>query len=132
MRRIAAPLLAIVVALASLSPASAGAAGHGSARTTFTLEVRGSISADATFWVAFGPLDDRWGLIQLHPAGHDLYQARVALPAGRTAFAYLEGNGVAHSRLGSVPGDPTITIARRGPAPVSGTLPVVRWHAPIG
>jgi hypothetical protein len=72
-------------------------------------------------------------VIQLHPAGGVLYEARAALPAGRTVFAYVQGQGVARTRLGRVPGDPTITIKQIGPVSVTpGNVPLVQWQIPIG
>jgi hypothetical protein len=87
-----------------------------------------------TYWVAYGPLDDRFGLDRLHAAGTSTYQASVWLPAaGSTTFAFLAGHGSIQTRFGPAPADPVITIKVFGPLSVAGTdLPVVQWHAPAG
>ena len=103
------------------------------APVTFRLEVAGHPAVHATFWVAYGPLAGRFGLIQLRDRGGGLYTASATLSSGRTIFAFLEGFGVEHTRLGDVPGAPTYTIREVGPMSVPGKpLPTIRWHVPLG
>jgi hypothetical protein len=101
---------------------------------TFRLHVAGQPSADATFWVAYGPLAGRFVLVQLRASGAGSYAAVRRLPAtGRTVFAYLVGHGVVRTPSGLAPGDPVLTIERFGPAlPTQLQLRVVYWHAPVG
>ena len=106
----------------------------GTAMTTFRLRTLDRPSADTTFWVAYGPLNGRFGLVQLRPVGPHVYEARKQLPAtGRTTFAYLSGHGAVRTRFGLAPGDPVETIRRIGPVALSNRrLPTVSWHTPIG
>jgi len=88
--------------------------------TTFRLHVIGRPPAHATFWVAFGPLADRWGLIQLHAAGGGSLQAVAVvagdgeplLPCGRCRQLLLEAGG------GSL-----LVDTAEGPAELSALLP---------
>ncbi|HLJ69637.1 MAG TPA: hypothetical protein VKX16_19950 [Chloroflexota bacterium] len=99
----------------------------------FRLRVVGSPDAAATFWVAYGPLDDQWGVLQLRDAGHGLYDASAKLPSGRTMIVFLEGHGAIRTRAGRVPGGPTLTIRELGPWNFPGkAIPMIRWHVPIG
>jgi hypothetical protein len=132
---------AALLALASLSPALAashesshgGTVNHTVVRT-FRLEVSNAVSGRATFWVAYGPLGGRWGLVRLRATRSGVYQASVRLPAqGRTTFAYVEGQGAVRTAHGLVPGDPVITVKRFDH--VSTTAPqlgLVQWQAPVG
>lgn len=101
---------------------------------TFRLHVVGQPAAHMTFWVAYGPLGDRWGLVRLHARDPATYTATRSLPAtGRTIFAYLAGSGAHASRAGPVPGDPVVTIRLIGPTSVArvGSM-TVQWQIPIG
>jgi hypothetical protein len=99
----------------------------------FRLSVDGPVSPTDTFWVAYGPLDGTWGIIRLREVGSRKYEAHATLPPGRTVFSFIEGRGVMHTRLGSVPGNPVSTIRQIGPTSASGAaLPLVVWHRPIG
>ena len=140
--KIFGPVIAVIVlCLASLSPVHAaspyGRGSPASARTvigSFRLQVSGSVARDATFWVAYGPIAGRWGIVRLHHAGHGVYRASHRLPAeGTTIFTYLQGYGVVSTRLGPAPGNPVVTITRLGPlAPSSPQLASVTWQAPVG
>ena len=102
--------------------------------TTFRLHVAGRPGPQTTFWVAYGPLAGRWGLVRLHAGERGLYTARRSLSrTGRTMFAYLAGSGAQVTRAGQVPGTPTVTIRLIGPTSVSipGRI-TVQWHIPIG
>jgi hypothetical protein len=101
---------------------------------TFRLQVSGKPGQGTTFWVAYGPLADRFGLVQLHRSAPGLYAVTQSLPAqGRTIFAYLVGHGSIHTRFGSAPGDPVAIIKRVGPVSARGLgAPTVTWTAPVG
>ena len=106
---------------------------HRSAGSVFRLSVDGPVSPSDTFWVAYGPLAGTWGIIRLHATESNLFEAHVTLPRGRTVFSFIEGRGVMHTRLGSVPGNPVTTIRQIGPASAAQpALPLVVWHEPIG
>ena len=115
------------------APHPAGLPAH-TVLVTFRLEVTGSPAARTTFWVAYGPLAGRFGLIQLHSLGGGVYGAGRRLPmGGRTTYAYLAGQGVAHTRIGRAPGDPVIIIESFGPATaLEAGRSVARWQAPVG
>ena len=101
---------------------------------TFRLHVSGRIAPGTTFWVAYGPLDDRFVILQLHRVRPDTYAASEDLPVGgRTSFAYLTGHGTIMTRLGLVPGNPVVTIRQVGPVTISDrALPAVQWQEPVG
>jgi hypothetical protein len=128
---------ASILLIGLLSPVDAHGAANsvGQVRTvvtTFRLHVIGRPAAHATFWVAFGPLADRWGLIQLHAAGGGTYTATQSLPAvGRTIFAYLAGQGVLTTQMGRAHGNPVVTIRRIGPVSASQVgATIVSWREP--
>jgi len=131
---------ALVFATVSVAPAAASGsyAGAGTrarmVEQTFRLNVSGRIASSATFWVAYGPLDGRFGVIRLHRVGSGKYAAHQLLPlGGSSVFAYLEGHGTVTTRIGPAPGDPTTTIKQVGPVIVSrAELPAVQWQAPVG
>jgi hypothetical protein len=101
---------------------------------TFRLQVGGHPASGATFWVAYGPLAGRFGLVRLHRSDGGVYTATRRLPAtGRAVFAYLAGNGVVRTRVGLAPGNPVVTIERFGPALPTQLRPqLVHWRAPVG
>jgi hypothetical protein len=102
--------------------------------TVFRLHVAGHPVSGASFWVAYGPLADHWGLVRLHAVGRGTYAATRILPVkGRTVFAYLAGRGSMWTRAGTAPGSPIVTICLIGPMSAThlGTT-TIQWHAPIG
>jgi hypothetical protein len=127
-------LIALVTIVAACTPLEAHAARTRVVATTFRLQLAGRPAAGATFWVAYGPLAGRFGIIQLHRTPDGSYAATRALPAqGKTVFSYLAGQGVVHSRLGAVPGNPVVTIRSIGPVAASRLRPsIVRWEPPVG
>ncbi len=100
----------------------------------FRLQVSGPRDPAATYWVAFGPVQGRFGIKRLKPASNGLFEASQWLPLHvRTTFAYVAGQGAIHSRAGLAPGNPVITIRVFGPAVIAPAgIPVVRWSTPIG
>src|SRR5581483_4401461 len=73
---------------------------------TFRLAVSGQVSPDLTFWVSYGPLTGRFGLLRLHEQLPGLYTASHAFPtSGRTIFAYMAGSGVLRARFGPARGN---------------------------
>lgn len=102
--------------------------------TVFRLHVAGHSVRGASFWVAYGPLADHWGLVRLHAVGRGTYAATRILPVeGRTVFAYLAGQGTIWTRGGNAPGSPIATIRLIGPVAATnlGTT-TIQWRAPIG
>lgn len=132
--------LAVLGFASVLLPAAAPVAADqlpGSSRTVpcvFRLHVNGNPGTSATFWVAYGPLHGRFGIIRLTRVGAHTFTARRNLPAGaRTSFAYVEGQGTVHTRAGAAPGNPVITINTLGPLRLGARpLPLQRWAAPVG
>jgi hypothetical protein len=102
--------------------------------TVFRLHVGGRAASHASFWVAYGPMADHWGLIRLHTGGRGNYTAARLLPvAGDTLFAYLGGQTTVRTRGGVAPGSPIVTIRLIGPVSAAqlGTT-TVQWQIPIG
>ncbi len=99
----------------------------------FRLQVAGTPDAGATFWVAYGPLAGKFGIIRLHRNRSGMYVARARLPLhARTVFSYLEGQGTIQARFGLAPGNPVVTIRQVGPMPAGRPIPPIRWQAPLG
>lgn len=126
--------------LATVSPALGAGNRHrpasrsATATEVFRLRVVGPVEARATFWVAYGPLAGRFGIVQLRKEADGLYVANASLPAaGRTVLTYLEGTGAVQTPMGNAPGNPVTTIKTVGPLAVgSHNLPVVQWSQPAG
>lgn len=128
---------ALVLSAASLSSASAApraGAPTSSFITIFRLHVIGQADPRTTYWVSYGPLAGKWGIVRLHTARHGLQIGSRALPAkGTTTFAYIAGQGVVHTKLGPAPGNPVVTIKLIGPtSPMAVTRQTVQWQAPVG
>lgn len=102
--------------------------------TVFRRHVAGHSARRASFWVAYGPLADRWGLVRLHAVGRGTYAATRVLPLeGRTVFAYLAGQGTIWTRAGYAPGSPIVTICLIGPMSATHLGPAtIQWRALIG
>jgi hypothetical protein len=137
MKHLLAGILVLTAVAISVTPAWAQPSSrsvHSSISVSiFRLVVQGTVARNDTFWVAYGPLQDKWGIIHLHAAGANLYVARAKLPRGRTVFSFIQGRGVLHTRLGSVPGNPVTTIRQIGPTSApTGDFPLVVWREPIG
>ena len=132
-RAVVAIMLAISVLVTSGARTEAQGTG-GRMVETFRLLVHGQIAPRTTFWVAYGPLADTFGIVRLHPVGQGRYTARRSLPAhGRTIVAYLAGTGSVVMPYGSAPGNPVTTIRTIGPVAVSQLNGrVVQWDAPVG
>lgn len=100
---------------------------------TFRLHVAAPASPHTTYWVSYGPLAGKFGLIRLHATGNRYFAARRALPAGRTLFCYIAGTGTVRTSLGPAPGSPMITIARVGPSTaIQASAHVMTWRPPVG
>jgi hypothetical protein len=135
------PLLAsLAFSVFACSPVAAGgrpAVTKTHARTvlaSFRIHVLGHGDPLASYWVAWGPLGDKFGLVQLHRRSGNTFAAEQQLPAsGQTIFAYLVGRGVVHTAHGPVPGDPVVTIKRVGPVSMAHLhLSTVDWSGPAG
>lgn len=102
---------------------------------TFRMQVDAGAQSGRTFWVAFGPVAGRFWLIRLHHNG-GAFTATADLPAGtRTVFSYIAGNGTAQAKMGTVPGNPVVTVRQVGPVTLNNhrsVLPTVRWSGPVG
>jgi hypothetical protein len=131
--------LALSVGLSAAQATSLPAEQRGQLRTvayTFRLQVSGTPDARATFWVAYGPLQGRFGVIRLRStASGQVYTATRRLPLhARAYFAYLAGQGTLHTKAGIVPGNPVTVIQRVGPFTVQPGrgIPAAHWAAPVG
>lgn len=101
---------------------------------TFRLHVVGQPAPGTTFWVAYGPLAGHWGIVQLHSSSAGWYTASHALPVqGKSVFTYLTGHGVAHAKVGDVPGNPVVKFRDVGPATAAAAGHVAAtWYQPVG
>lgn len=116
--------------------AAATSSTHTSAIETvsFRLHVSGAVPATMTFWAAYGPVEGRFGLVQLKQTSSGQFTGGALLPTGKSGIvSYLAGRGVVQTRFGPAPGNPVFTIRRTAKIPLSTrTLPLVRWSAPQG
>jgi hypothetical protein len=135
------PLLAsIALSIGVLFPTVARASTHPAVRldtrvtVSFRLHVAGQPAQNSTFWVAYGPVAGKFGLVQLKSSGSGTFVASRRMPASaRLDLSYLAGHGVTRTRFGAAPGNPVTTIRHIAPVPVAGgSLPIVQWQAPIG
>jgi hypothetical protein len=101
---------------------------------SFRIHVLGHGDSLASYWVAWGPLGDKFGLVQLQRRSGSTFAADQLLPAsGQTIFAYLVGRGVVHTAHGPVPGDLVVTIKRVGPVSMAHLhLSTVEWSGTSG
>jgi hypothetical protein len=105
----------------------------GGEATRFRLQVSGRPAEGTTFWVAYGPLQNQWGVIRLQARGGGVYSASASLPAGRTTFAYLAAQGSVQTKSGPAPGGVPVTIALLGPTTAFAVAhTTVHWHVPAG
>lgn len=133
--RVLATTLALALALAVSPAMGAGSpARPGVALTTFRLRVVGDPARDTTFWVAYGPLAGRFGIVRLRERSFGVYAATARLSTtGRTDITFVAGHGVIHTRAGPAPGNPVVTIRTLGPISIwPRGIPVVKWWAPVG
>lgn len=128
--------LAILLPRAGVTSAETWTVGHGRSTVAvkFHLHVSGTVAPNATFWLAYGPVAGRFGVIRLKAQSPGNYVARQSLPAGsHGVFAYIMGLGTMHSREGAGPGNPTLTIRRFSVSRIQpGSIPQVSWTAPVG
>lgn len=100
---------------------------------TFRLGVAGHPASNSTFWVAYGPLQGRFGVIRLQRVGSGEYAARTQLPrVARSYFSYIVGTGTVTTRAGIGPGDPVSTIKTEVVTRNETLLPSVHWRVPAG
>ena len=102
------------------------------AMTTFQLQVVGAPDPSTTYWIAYGPLDGKFGIVQLQQRRGGVFSANLRLPtSGKSVFTYIAGHGVVHTRLGLEPGSPVLTVRQFGPTSVwPRGIPAARWQAP--
>jgi hypothetical protein len=140
MKRRASPILLVLVVAGALSCGTASATANAMTKplgtkmlVTFRLHVSGDIPQAMTFWLAYGPLGGRFGIVRLHRSRVGLYAASVRLPVGRSSFAFVAGYGVIHVRFGPAPGNPVITIRRIDRCTALQAARIgVYWHVPEG
>lgn len=132
--------LAVLVlgAMTPLLPWTASAAGQPAGsplvKTSFHLQAAADLPRATTFWVAYGPLGGKFGLIRLRSAGNGRFVGAGRFPSGaRAYFSYIEGHGTMRTREGIVPGNPVHTIGHAGPLIVGRqSVPLVRLPTPAG
>lgn len=139
MSRFYATLSVTLLALATLFQSSRVlAAPQKSAPATlsvsFRVHVNGHVPAGSTFWLAYGPLNGQWGIVQLQHSGRSLYAATRRIPASqRGVFTFLTAQGIRHTRLGAVPGGIPVVIAHLGPIFAAQLQNrIVQWEVPRG
>ncbi|HEX6506003.1 MAG TPA: hypothetical protein VF221_00070 [Chloroflexota bacterium] len=83
----------------------------GLTRVTFRLHVAGSPDPGTTIWVSHGPLVGRFDVIELKPAGNNVYMASAVFPANATTtWAFLAAHGAVRTRAGLMPGTSIVVI----------------------
>lgn len=133
MRRSHLPVLALLVAVAVVPVGAAQAASAPARTVTFRLHVAAPADPHTTFWVSYGPLAGKFGLIRLHPTGNGYFAGSRALPAGRTLFCYIAGTGTVKTPQGPAPGSPMVTIGHVGPGTaIQASARVMIWTPPAG
>jgi hypothetical protein len=101
---------------------------------TFRLAVHGRPPSRATFWVAYGPLAGRFGIVQMHGSRSGQYAATIRAPEGaQSTFAVVTGVGRIWTRAGWQPGNPVAVIRLLGRLAVrAGPVALVQWSVPVG
>lgn len=104
------------------------------AQVRFELQVQGIPARGATYWVAYGPIGGKFGVLRLRRMGTRMYGATHAFPAGsRGEFVYLEGTGQVRTPAGPAPGGMVVTIRRTALSSLhTGLVCSVSWSAPVG
>ncbi len=103
-------------------------------RATFSLVVTGTPASTLTYWVAHGPLDGRFGVIELHPTGTKVFSATVSLPLfAKTTFTYLASTRVQVVHGLKQPAGTIVTIKSMDDV-TAGTaaMKTMHWSAPLG
>lgn len=134
-RRLAALMLGAVAPVIPWQAYAAGQpAGSQLIRTSFHLQAAPNLPKTTTFWVAYGPLAGKFGLVRLHSVGPGRFVGSRRFPAGaRADFAYIEGQGTMRTKEGIVPGNPVHTVGHVGPLVVGRQpIPLLRLAAPAG
>lgn len=105
---------------------------HRTSAETFRILVNGSVSRNATFWLAYGPVAGTFGVVQLLQTSPGVYEASRTFPAGsHGVVAFLEGHGIMQTRAGKVPGNPVTVIRRTASIPLTtSAIMTVKWTAP--
>lgn len=113
-------LIAVAIFFAVIVPSSGATTALASqprlVQTAFHLQAPAAFSSGATFWVAYGPVGGKFGIVRLHHAASGQFVASARFPAGsRATFYYIQGQGVIHTRAGAAPGNPISTLGHQGP-----------------
>jgi hypothetical protein len=140
MRRLALTLIGATIALLSTTGSDAAtlkqqpmhAVRMGTA--TFRLAIAGSPAKGATFWVSYGPLAGKFGVIELRSVGGHLYSGRTVLPVNKAGtFTYLEAQGVQTVHGSAQPGGiPVIIRSVDAVTAAAASSQVVHWSIPLG
>jgi hypothetical protein len=102
--------------------------------TTFHLTVAGNPAKGTTFWVSYGPLAGRFGVIKLQPQGNDVFSARAVLPVNRAGtFTYLEAQGTRYVHGLPQPGGVPVVIRNlQSVTAATASQRIVHWSVPLG
>jgi hypothetical protein len=140
MKRLASAIIATVSALVLTTGAHAAGVRQQPLHTvrmgttTFHLAVAGNPAKGSTFWLSYGPLAGRFGVIKLHPDGNHQYSARATLPldaAGTFTYLQAQGTQMVHG-LPQPGGIPTVIRSMEAVTAVAVSHHVVRWSVPLG
>lgn len=103
-------------------------------RTAFHLQAESGLPPTTTYWVAYGPVAGKFGLIRLRNTGHGQFTAAGWFPSGtRATFYYIEGQGTIQTKAGPAPGNPVHTIGHTSPVIIGRqAVPLFRVPAPAG
>ncbi len=100
----------------------------------FRLRVAGQPSPGTQFWVAYGPVAGRFGILRLRATSAGTYSAARTLPILEpTSVAYLAARGQVRTRAGLEPAHVLAIIFNSGPISLlEAQRHVPRWQAPVG
>ncbi len=132
--------IGVALALLSIAGAQAASPKHQPTHavrmgmTTFRLAVAGQPARGTTYWVSYGPLAGRFGVIQLHSHGKHVYSGRANLPVDVSGtFAYLQAQGTQMVHGLPQPGGIPVVIRSMGAVTaVTVSQRIVHWSVPLG
>jgi len=102
---------------------------------TFRLNLETRPASGTTFWVSYGPVDGRFGILRLTKLSDTRLSGALSVPTGERAnFFYIAGHGTMRvPHLGVAPGNPVYTIREIGPVTVERRASFsADWRAPVG
>lgn len=140
MRFVAAAVISVALMLLSASGSQAASLQrqptHAVRVGTIALHlvVAGNPAKGTTYWVSYGPLGGRFGVVRLSSSANHLYSAQVKLPLDEPGtFTFLQAQGTEMVHGIPQPGGIPIVIRRmQAVTAVMVSQRVVHWSVPLG